>query len=66
MSALTQTDIDKLEKAIASGALVVRFKDHSVTYKSQTEMERALKMAKRSLAGGNRVTRTVATYDGGF
>lgn len=66
MSALTQEDVNKLEKAIVSGTLVVRFKDHSVTYKSQTEMERALKLAKRAVAGSSRTTRTVANYSSGF
>ena len=66
IKALSQDDLTKLEKAIATGALRVRFKDHEVTYRSQTEMERAHAFAKKVLAGGEKVTRTVATYHPGF
>jgi hypothetical protein len=65
-TALTAEDLAKLEKAIASGALRVRFKDHEVTYQSHADMRRAYEFAKRQLAGQTRNRRTVAIYDGGF
>lgn len=65
-TSLTLTDLAKLEKAIASGALRVRFKDHEVTYQSVTEMRRAHKFAKACLDVNSSPRRTVANYDGGF
>lgn len=37
-TAWTQTDLSELEKAIASGALTVRYSDKQVTYRSLAEM----------------------------
>lgn len=42
--AWTQADIDSLKSAIASGALTVRFKDRTVTYRSLAEMREILAM----------------------
>ena len=48
--AMSQADVDALEAAIATGALQVRYADNSsVTYRSQAELERALRMAKAAV-----------------
>jgi hypothetical protein len=63
--ALTQTDIDKLEKAIALGVRTVQYTDHSVTYQSTTDMLKALDYAKQQLAaaGEKRPPSTLAIFD---
>lgn len=47
--AYTQADADKLKKAIATGALRVRFADREVTYRSLDEMRTALRLVEREL-----------------
>ena len=49
--ALTQTDIEKLEKAIVRGVLRVEYQNESVTYQSTEQMLKALAYAKNELAG---------------
>lgn len=46
----TQSDIDKLKMAIATGALRVRFVDREVTYRSLEEMRNTLTMMQAELA----------------
>lgn len=52
--AFTQTDLDKLEKAIASGVKKVKFSDREVEYHSMEEMLKARDLMRRQLkkAGG--------------
>lgn len=45
----TQAQHDALEAAIAEGVLVVVYEDRKVTYRTQTEMERALRRIKLAL-----------------
>ena len=49
MAALTQADIDKLKRAIASGVRTVQYASGSVTYQSTAEMLRALAFAENDL-----------------
>lgn len=54
--AWTQDDAEKLERAIASGRLSVRYKDRTVTYQSTDSMLKALKAIRAELdaASGKR------------
>jgi len=45
--AWTQTQIDTLQAAIASGVLTVRYADRSVTYQSLSEMRSLLTEMRR-------------------
>ncbi len=54
--ATTQADVDRLEKAIKSGALRVKYQDRDVTYRSLAEMRSELVRLQRDL---NQVPRTV-------
>lgn len=46
----TQTQIDAIEAAIASGELTVRFGDRAVTYRSMEELLQARAVIRESLA----------------
>lgn len=49
--AVTQADIDALQKAMVSGALKVRYPDGSeVTYRSMEEMRQAFAQAQAAIA----------------
>jgi hypothetical protein len=58
--AVTQADIDALEKVLASGVLQVRYADRTVTYQSTEAMHSELARMKRELATAatGRVART--------
>lgn len=47
--AFSQDDLDKIEQAIASGALEVRYKDKSVKYNSLSDLLKARDLIKREL-----------------
>lgn len=49
--AWTQTEIDTLRAAIATGVLRVDYADRSVTYKSTDEQLKALALMERSVNG---------------
>ena len=44
--AYTQSDIDALEDALASGELSVTFRDRTITYRSIAEIREALSVVK--------------------
>ncbi len=48
--ALTQSDVDKLKKAIARGVLKVEYANESVTYQSIDQMLKALAFAENDIA----------------
>lgn len=48
--AFTQTDLDAIERAIASGELTVRTEDRSVTYRSMDELMQARDAVRAALA----------------
>lgn len=64
-TALTQDDVDKLEKAIARGVRTVQYATHSVTYQSTSDMLKALDYAKQQLASASdkRPPSTLASFD---
>jgi hypothetical protein len=47
--AFTQTDIDTLKAAIASGILRVRYSDREVTYQSTADMLQALSLMEQEV-----------------
>lgn len=49
MAALTQSDVDKLKRAIASGVRTVQYAAGSVSYQTTEEMLRALTFAENDL-----------------
>lgn len=51
--ALSQTDIDKLKKAIAKGVRKVEYTSGSVEYQSVPDMLKALAFAENEIAGGS-------------
>lgn len=60
--AFTQTDIDTLDRAIASGELTIRFADgREITYRSVAELRsaRSLMQGDVAAAGGTRLIRQV-------
>ncbi len=61
MSALEQTDINKLKKAIARGVLRVEYANESVTYQSVDQMLKALAFAEAEFAGSSAVSRVPST-----
>jgi len=61
----TQTDVDQLKKAIASGARVVHFKDHRTEFRTLDEMQQTLATMEREVMGTKRITRTIAAYSDG-
>ena len=67
MTSWTQSDIAKLEKAIATGARRVRFQTHEVEYQSLDDMMRALDAIKAAVAGSDSGPQTLfAEYGGGY
>lgn len=59
--ALTQTDIDKLKKAIARGVLRVEYANESVTYQSIDQMLKALAFAQAEVDGSSSERYTPST-----
>ena len=64
MAALTQADIDKLKRAIASGVKSVTYSSGTVTYQSTEEMLKALRFAENDLAavGDKSTPSTLAVF----
>ncbi|MDF2621414.1 MAG: hypothetical protein K0S00_4073 [Xanthobacteraceae bacterium] len=63
-TSLTQADVDRLEQAIVSGELRVRFSDgREITYQSTEAMLRAVAYAKQQIAEGSGLaTATPSTF----
>jgi hypothetical protein len=55
--ALTQTDLDALDVAIASSELEVRLEGRAVTYRSMTELLQARAHVASVIAAGSATTR---------
>jgi hypothetical protein len=53
----TQTDIDALKAAIASGQLIVRSADRMVNFRSLSEMRETLAMMEAEVAGSSSALR---------
>ncbi len=63
--AWTQADLDKIEKAIASGVRRVRFQTHEAEYQSVGDMLKARDVIKAELDVEARPGVTFAEYQGG-
>jgi len=55
--AFTESDLDAVREAIASGELRVDYRDRSVTYRSVAELKEAKSEIEREIAGGKDTTR---------
>lgn len=64
--AWTQTDIDKLKKAMAGGIRKVQYTSGSVEYQSVAEMREVLQMMEREVSGAQKIRRTVGRFQSGF
>lgn len=64
--AFTQTQIDALKAAIASGILTVKHGDTLTTYRSLSEMRTALAMMEAEVNTTTRPRRAVAQFGRGF
>lgn len=64
--AWTQTDLDRLEAAIASGTKRVRFQSHEVEYQSIGDMLKARDVIKAELDVNSRPGVSFAEYGGGY
>lgn len=61
----TQNNLDAVNKAIASGALIVEYDGQKITYRSMGELMRARDLIKSDLASTPRVSHSVATFNRG-
>jgi enamine deaminase RidA (YjgF/YER057c/UK114 family) len=64
--AYTQTQIDQLKAAIASGVLTVKHGDTLTTYRSLAEMKEALRDMEGEVNRSNPPRRTVAGFSRGL
>ena len=64
--AWTQSDIDKLKKAMAKGVRRVRYISGEVEYQDVADMERVLKLMEAEVNGRQPVRRTVGRFSSGF
>lgn len=64
--ALTQADIDALEKAIVSGVKKVKISDRETEFRDLDEMQRILNSAKNSVSGKTRQPYKFSSYDRGY
>lgn len=63
----TLEDLEKLEKAMAEGALRVKYKDKEVEYRSLREMERLRDQMRNALGlKKNKTVRVSAIHDKGL
>ena len=60
----SQEDLDKLDKAIVSGARRVEFKDYSVEYRSLSEMWQARKAIADSLSSDDASSPNISRFIG--
>jgi len=66
--AYTQTHLDALQEALASGTLTVTFEGRSMTYRSVQELQRAISVVQNSLnqQSGKRVRQYRLSGSKGF
>ena len=62
--AWTQTDIDNLQRAIASGELQVQYPNGMVKYRSLDEMERTLTLMENNVNGPKETRRFASVSKG--
>jgi hypothetical protein len=66
--AYTQTQLEALQAALASGSLRVQYEDRAITYRSIEELKQALQIVQGGLevqAGVSRHTRSFAKFSKG-
>lgn len=61
--AWTQSDLDKIDKAIASGNRRIQFGDRMREFRSQDELLQLRRLVKREVSGATRVSRSSPVYD---
>lgn len=62
-----QSDLDSINKAIASGALTVEFSDRKVTYRSFNEMLKTKQLIEKELGlNKNKIKKITPSYSKGF
>jgi len=61
----TQEDLENIEKAIATGALVVKYTDREVRYRSLNEMKEVRDMIRKALGVGKKTGRVFAEFKKG-
>jgi hypothetical protein len=61
--AWTQTDLDSIERAIASGTTRVRYKDREVQYNSLAELITIRNLIRDSLGSASKNKNQYGTYD---
>ena len=68
MSAFTQAQLDRLERAISSGEMTVKYEDRQVTYRSLSDMLRIRDLMRDQLGvdQGDRRRRTVGIPNKGL
>lgn len=64
--AWTQTDLTKIETAIASGVLRVKFQTHEVEYQSVAAMMKARDAIRQEIDAEARPGISYAAYEGGI
>ena len=66
-TALTQADLDRLEKAYARGVLTVSYAGQTVTFASSEDLLKRIQYIKNALApaSGQRPASTYATFERG-
>lgn len=64
--AWTKSDLDQIEKAIASGTRRVRFQTHEVEYQSTSEMLKARDAIKAEVDGSSRPGVSFVEFSGGY
>lgn len=64
--ALTQADIDALEKAIVSGVKKVKFSDRETEFRDLKEMKQILNDARASVTGKRREAYRFEAYERGY
>lgn len=60
--AFTSADIDAIDRAIASGELMVRFSDRQVQYRSLDELLKARAAIQAEIAGADATSRAYPRY----
>lgn len=64
--AFTQTQLDKLDAAIAQGVLTVKYADKQVTYRSLAEMKSVRELMMRELGKAKRSTQKYPKFSKGL
>jgi len=64
--AWAQSDLDNIERAIASGARKVKYQDKEIEYASMDDMIKARAAIRKALGKSAKAQRVYATFDKGL